>query len=155
MRQLILLIFVVVTCQCSFGQETKLNFVIKLNDKLLENGVSNTQLGIETDKDKYMFRVQYYTGDLILPADVMAILNRDSIKSMTLTFDISTFKGEKQDILNIKTNFSKYFITQPYVILNVFDLRDKKFKRQLGHVTKENFLCEYNFPGSGLYIRRK
>jgi hypothetical protein len=155
MRQLILLIFLTGTYYCSLGQDTKVNLVIKLNDKLLENGVSNTQLAIETDKDKYNVGVQYYTGDLILPADVMTILNRDSIKSMTLTFDISTFKGDKQDIMNIKTNFSKYLIIQPYIILNVFDLRDKKFKRQLGHVTKDNFLCEYNFPGSGLYIRRK
>jgi hypothetical protein len=155
MRQLILLIFLAATYYCSFGQDTKVNLVIKLNDKLLEDGVSNTQLAIETDKDKYNIGVQYYTGDLILAADVMRILNRDSIKSMTLTFDISTFKADKQDILNIKASFFKYFITQPYVILNVFDLRDKKFKRQLGHVTKEKFLCEYNFPGSGLYIRRK
>jgi hypothetical protein len=155
MRQLTLLIFFTGTCYCSFGQDTKVNLIIKLNDKLLEDGVSNTQLTIETDKDKYNVGVQYYTGDLILPIDVMTIINRDSIKSMTFTFDVSTFKGDKQDILNIKTNFSKYLITQPYVILNVFDLRDKKFKRQLGHLTKDNFLCEYNFPGSGLYIRRR
>jgi hypothetical protein len=155
MRQLILLIFLAGTHYCSFGQDTKVNLVIKLNDKLLENGVSNTQLAIETDKDIHNVGVQYYTGDLILPAEVMTILNRDSIKSMTLTFDILTFKGDRQDILNIKTNFSKYLITQPYIILNVFDLRDKKFKRQLGYVTKDNFLCEYNFPSSGLYIRRK
>ena len=155
MRKLLLLIFLAGTYYSSFGQDTKVNLVIKLNDKLLEDGVSNTQLAIETDTDKYYVGVQYYTGDLILSADVMTILNRDSIKSMTLTCDISTFKGDKQDILNIKTSFSKYLISQPYVILNVFDLRDKKFKRQLGHVTKDNFLCEYNFPGSGLYIRRK
>ena len=155
MRQLILLIFLTGTGYSSFGQDTKVNLVIKLNDKLLEDGVSSSRLAIVTDKEKHNLEVQYYTGDLILPADAMTILNRDSIKSMTLTFDISTFKGDKQDILNIKTTFSKYFITQPYVILNVFDLRDKKFKRQLGHLTKENFLCEYNFPGSGLYIRRK
>lgn len=143
------------TYYCSFGQDTKVNLIIKLNDKLLEDGVSNTHLAIEADKDRYDVEVQYYTGDLILPADVMMILNRDSIKSITFMFDISTFNRGKQNVLNIKTKFPKYLITQPYIILNVFDLRDKRNKKQLGHVTKENILCEYNFPGSGLYIRRK
>lgn len=64
MRQLIVLIFLAGTYYCSFGQDTKVNLVIKLNDKLLEEGVSNTHLAIETDKDKYNVGVQYYTGDL-------------------------------------------------------------------------------------------
>ncbi len=155
MKQLILLIFLTLVYCSLFGQDTKVNLVIKLNDKLLEDGISNVRLAIETSSDKYNSDVQYYPGDLVLPAEVMTILKRDSIKSLTLTFDISTFKGDKHDILNIKTGFSAYFITQRYVILNVFDLRKGKFKRQFGYLTKEDFLCEYDFPGSGKYIRKR
>lgn len=155
MKELILLILLSSTPCCLFGQDTKVNLVIKLNDKLLEDGILNTRLAIETSSDKYNIDVWYYTGDLVLPAEVMTILTRDSIKSLTLTFDISTFKGDKHDILNIKTEFSVHFITQRYVILNVFDLRKGKFKRQLGYLTDEDFLCEYDFPGSGRYVRKR
>jgi hypothetical protein len=70
-------------------------------------------------------------------------------------FDLNSFKRDKHEILNVKTNFSKFLIGQPSLILNVYDFRDKKYKRGLGYLTNENFLCEYEFPGSGQYIWKK
>jgi hypothetical protein len=136
-----------------FGQETKVNLVIQWNDKLVRQEISNARLYIETDKETYNLGVSYYTGDLILSTDITTILTRDSIKSMTLTFDLNSNKGDTNDNLIVKTAFSRFLMGQPYLILNVYDLRVKKYKRQFGHLTKDNFLCEFEFPNSGRFIK--
>jgi hypothetical protein len=129
--------------------------VIQLNEKLVYSEVSNVRLHVETDKDNYDFEGTYYAGDLILPTEVIDLLTTDSIKVSRLMFDVYSYKGDRMKILNVKTNFSKVLLDQPFVVLNVYDFRDKKYKRQLGHLTQDNYICEYIFPGSGLYLRRK
>jgi len=157
MRHSILICFLIQTLLTInlFGQETKVNLVIQWNDKLVRQEISNSRLYIETTKEIHNLDVSYNTGDLILPADVTTILNRDSIKSMTLTFDLNSFKRDKHEILNVKANFSKFLIGQPSLILNVYDFRDKKYKRGLGYLTTDNYICEYEFSGSGQYIWKK
>lgn len=152
MRLSILIYFLIQTLLTVslFGQETKVNLVIQWNDKLVRQEVTNLRLYIETNQETHNLDVGYNTGDLILPADATAILSRDSIKSMTLMFDLNSFKGNKHKILNVKTDFSKFLMGQPYLILNVYDFNDKKYKRKFKYLTKDNFLCEYEFPNGGL-----
>jgi hypothetical protein len=157
MKHSILIVFLIQTVFAIkvFGQEIKVNLVIQWNDKLVRQEISNVRLYIETTEKTHNLDAGYNTGDLLLPANVSKILTRDSIKSMTLMFDLNSFRRDKHEILNVKTSFSKFLMGQPYLILNVYDFSDKKYKRRFGYLTKDKFICEYEFPNSGRYIRQR
>jgi hypothetical protein len=138
-----------------FGQETKVNFIIQLNDQLVVGDIADLRMYIETNQHKFNIEVNYWPGDLILSEQATRILRQDSIKSATLMFDLYSYKGDKREVLNVKTSFSKFLMEQPYVILNVYDLRDKTYKRQLGHLTQDNYISEYIVQNGGRLARRR
>jgi len=117
--------------------------------------MSALQLIIETDKATHKLDLSYQTGDLVLSEEAARILRQDSIKSATLMFHLYSWKRGKDKGLDVKTNFSKFLMEQPYVILNVFDLRDKTYRRQLGYLTKDEYICEYIIPNGGRLGRRR
>jgi hypothetical protein len=158
MRYIIAAIFLgpVISAPDSFGQETKVNFIIQLNDQLVfSENMGSLQLLIETDEDKFNLDLTYWTGDLILSEEAVRILRQDRIKSATLMFHLYSWKKDKDIGLDVKTNFSKLLIEQPYVILNVFDLRDKVYRRQLGYLTKDDYICEYIIRNGGRLLRKR
>jgi hypothetical protein len=138
----------------SLGQEQKGNLIIQLDDKLVESGVA-ARIYIETDKETVNFSLEYYPGSLILPDQAFKMLKFDSIKSVALSLDLYSYEKGKQRLLNVKTNYSKFLMERPYLILNIYDLSIKKNKRELGHLTKNNYVCEYVFPNSGRLIRQR
>lgn len=139
----------------SFGQDVKVNLIIQLNDGIVDGNISNIRIAIETDKEKFNLELDYVPGDLILSEQVYKILKFDSVKSSTLMFDLHNYERDEPYSLNVKTPFYKFQMERPYAILNVYDLRDKKFKRQLGYLTKDEYICEYVIPNGGRLIRNR
>lgn len=126
-----------------------------LNDELVVDGIANSRIAIETEKGNYKLDFSYQAGDLILTREAFDVLKSDSIKSATLMFDVYFYRKKNYELLNIKTSFSKFLMQQPYVILNIYDLRDKKNKRQLGYLTKDDYICETVFPNGGRFLRHR
>ncbi len=150
MSKLIYLYVFLLISKISFSQ--KINLIIKINEKLLNEEVTN--IGIELESGK-KFVVNYYPGDLILGDEVWKIIQNENIDKFSLYFEYNTYKKGKQETANFNINLNKFLLKQPYIIVDIFDFRDKKYKHWYQWITKENYLVQLTYPGSGLYIRRR
>src|SRR5580765_4144079 len=103
MRRLITIIFLAQTLLTidSFGQETKVNFIIQLNDKLVIGDIAALYIYIETENEQFNLPLSYEPGDLILSEQAFNILKFESVKSATLMFDLYSHERDKQEILNV------------------------------------------------------
>ena len=150
-RKLLLLFFLCLT-KLSFSQ--KVNFIIQVNDQLLNNGeVTNLYIKFDSKKSEKYY-VNYFPGDLILDDKVLEKINSSKTK-FYLHFNYYTSKKEKLEIANFDIELDKNILNQPFLIANVFDFRNKKYKNWYSWLTKENYLVQLTYPGSGLYIRRE
>jgi hypothetical protein len=151
MKNLYLYIFLLATQFC-FSQN--INFIIQVNDRLLNQGeIANLYFVFGNEAKKYY--VNYYPGDLILDEKVLSAINSDTLNKFYLHFDYYTYKKDNQQIANFDIEFNKSLLQKPYLIANVFDFRDKKYKHWYQWITKEEYLVQLTFPNSGLYIRKK
>ncbi|UPQ79634.1 hypothetical protein M0M57_02060 [Flavobacterium azooxidireducens] len=152
-KSLLTIIFLIFTRLC-FSQN--INFIIQVNDKLLQYGeLANLYLIIENEKDTTKYFVNYYPGDLILSKDILAVIDSAKYDKIYLHFDYYTYRRGKQDVANFDIELSKNLFKKPYLIANVFDFRDKKYKRWYQYHTEEKYLVQMIYPNSGLYVRRK
>ncbi|RNI24963.1 hypothetical protein [Rufibacter latericius] len=136
------------------AQERRINLVILVNDKLAFEELKN--MYITTDSlEKERIYVNYVPGDLILTDSIYSLLTSDKIQHFKLHFSHFTYKGNKTESVPFYVGLSKQIFSLPYIVLNVYDFRDKKYKSWYQFHTKENFLVERIFPNSGLYIRKK
>jgi len=149
MKKYFLLILLCVA-KLSFSQN--INFIIQVNDQLLTNGeIQNLYIKFDAEKNEKYY-VNYFPGDLIIDEKVLAKINSTDSK-FYLHFDYTTYRKENQQIANFEIELNKNILNQPYVIANVFDFRNRKYKNWYQRLTKENYLVQLTFPGSGLYIR--
>lgn len=147
--RLILLVVISTITFFASGQDVRVNLIILCNEKLVAGELSNVRLGV-TVRDNVMYiPVDYVPGDMLLSKKSFDVLMSDSVTSIELSFDINTFVKQNHYILNFKTPFPKGLLSEPYLILNIFDFRDKRYKRQLGYLTHDDFISEFSFPGSG------
>ena len=138
-----------------FGQNIAVNMVILCNEKLINSQLSNVHFVVTTDQKDYNLPVDYLPGDLLLPKKIYDTILSDSVKSLRLFFDLNTFNGQNHYVLNIKTDFPKGLFDQPYLVLNVFDFKEKKYRRQFSYLTEDEFICEFSFPNSGTRLIRR
>jgi hypothetical protein len=132
------------------------NFIIQVNDRLLNFGeVSNLYIIIGEENSAKKYYVNYYPGDLILNEEIRSEINLNKQSKIYLHFDYYTYKNDKQDIANFDIELNYDLLQKPYLIANVFDFRDKKYRHWYQWLTKENYLVQLTYPNSGLYIRRK
>ena len=127
------------------------NMILEVNGKVLNGEISN--LYIKYGEEKYS--VNYYPGDLILGDIVWAKIQAETQKKFSLHFDYNTFRKDNHEIASFEVEIGKETLKQPYLIVNVYDFRDKQYKKWYQYLTKENYLVEINCPNCGLYIRRK
>ena len=148
-KKVILLVAVSMIGCFVFGQDIKVNLVVLCNEKLVNGEMSNLRVGLTVGDKLVYIPVDYVPGDMLLPKESFDALMSDSVTNIELSFDMNTFVGQKHHILNFKTPFPKGLFSQTYLILNIFDFRDKRYRRQLGYLTQDDFISEFSFPGSG------
>ncbi|WP_282118216.1 hypothetical protein [Maribacter aquivivus] len=135
-----------------FGQN--LNMVIEVNETLVTTEISGAYLNFEnTDGTKSRNLVGYHPGELILQTKDWEKINSDLTKKTTLTFDYNTFKGNGHQIGNYGIEMQKHHFDKRYLILRVYDFKERKFKKRYGCLTDEKFIAELNFPQGGILIR--
>ncbi|MCS4434269.1 hypothetical protein [Aquiflexum gelatinilyticum] len=128
--------------------------VIEVNERLVTTEISGAYLNFEnTDGIKSRNIVGYYPGELVLEPEDWEKINSDLTKKITLTFDYNTFKRNGHQIGNFGIEMPKFLFSQEYLILRVYDFRERKFKKRYGCLTKENYIAELDFPQGGILIR--
>jgi len=131
------------------------NFIVQVNDKLIITGLSNFQIAFDSVDSGNQFKVSYVPGDLSIDEDVWSKINLDSTSRLFLKFDYSTFTRGEQETAHFSVELTHLKFNQRYLILNIYDFRDKKYKLWYQWHTDKNFLAELSFPGSGVYIRKR
>jgi len=135
-----------------FGQN--LNMVIEVNERLVTTEIAGAYLNFEKeDGTKSRNLVGYHPGELVLQTDDWEKINSESTKKITLTFDYNTFKGNGHQIENFGIEMKKHHFDKRYLILRVYDFRERKFRKRYGCLTDEEFIAELNFPQGGILVR--
>ncbi len=155
MNRKILFTFFLVTTALSATLGQKVNLIIQVNEKLSVTGLYNFHIAFDSVDSRKQFTVNYVPGDLTIDEDVWSKINLDSTSRLFLKFDYSTFDRGNQEIANFFVELTQQQLKQRYLILNIYDFRDKKYKHWYQWHTHNKFLAELNFPGSGIYIRKR
>jgi hypothetical protein len=146
----ILLIFGI--AHSGFGQN--LNMVIEVNERLVVSEIAGAYLNFENvDGTKSRNLVGYHPGELILQKEDWEKINAESTKKISLTFDYYALKGRYHNSTNFLIEMQKYHFDKSYLILRVYDFRERKFKKRYGCLTTEKYIAELNFPQGGILIR--
>jgi hypothetical protein len=130
--------------------------IIQVNDKLVTFDISVMHLVFENNKKEIeSTQINYIPGKLIISDYAWGKINSDSTKKITLKFNYNTYKKNRQKIGNFQVDLTKTILEQPYVILNIYDFRNRKYKRWYQYLTEKDFLAELRYPNSGIYARQK
>ncbi len=144
------LLILLVILNISVSAQERINFIIEVNDELLESGVTNAQIQIGSKS----YFADYNPGELLLTDSLYSWIMSDSLE-FRIKFDFYDHSKRTTEVLNVSCPLSWFTLSQPYQILKVYNLTDNKYRRWYGHLTKEDFLCEVRFPNSGILIRNK
>ncbi len=138
--------------QIGFGQN--LNMVIEVNERLVTTEIAGAYLNFENeDGTKSRTLVGYHPGELILQKKDWEKIQSESTKKITLTFDYYALKGKWHNSVNFGIEMQKHHFEKSYLILRVYDFRERKFRKRYGCLTDKKFIAELNFPQGGILIR--
>jgi len=132
-----------------------INLVIQVNEKLAISEVSHSYLVVGQDSNSVKMPVNYVPGELTLTTEIWNAINSDKSKKISLYFDYTTYSKDKQNVANFYTDLTRQQLQQPYLILNIYDFRNRRYKHWYQWHTDKDFLAELTFPGSGMYVRQK
>ena len=148
-RILILLFFGLIND--GFGQN--LNMIIDVNDELLTNYIGDAYLNFENENGtKEKILIGYHPGELILNENAWNKIKSDETTEITFSFTYSTWKRQKQESVNFKMNMKKYHFEKQYLILHIYDFRERKYRRKYGCLTDQDYIYDFNFPQGGILI---
>ncbi|REC45560.1 MULTISPECIES: hypothetical protein [unclassified Chryseobacterium] len=147
----IFLIIVIFSFLNTYAQN--FNVILQVNDVNIDGEITAMSLSNNNSRDEERIRVNYYPGDLIIP-DYEKLsfekLNNDFI----LTFNYNTYKRNSQQIATFNIKLSKELLKQPYLIINIYDFRVKKYKRWFQHCAKgSDYFPQISFQNSGFCPR--
>lgn len=135
-----------------FGQN--LNMVIEVNERLVVGEIAGAYLNFENvDGTKSRNLVGYHPGELRLQKEDWEKIKAESTKKITLTFDYYALKGKYHHSVNFGIEMQKHHFEKSYLILRVYDFRERKFRKRYGCLTDEKYIAELNFPQGGILIR--
>ena len=134
-----------------FGQN--LNMVIDVNGRLVVSEIAGAYLNFEyNDGTKDRILVGYHPGELILKNDSWEKINSDKTKNIVLSFDYYTWKKDNQVIANFEVEMEKSHFQKSYLILHVYDFRERKYRKKYGCLTDAEYITELNFPQGGILV---
>lgn len=135
------------------------NLILQVNGKIIASDFANIYIKFDIDGNSKNISVNYLPGDLELPEEAWKIINSKPDKKFFLHLDYYTYKNGTQKITNFDIELSKYLIEQKYLIADIYDFRDRSYKRKFQHYTDKHFLVQFYYrPANGvhgIYIPRK
>lgn len=151
MKFKVLILLIIGIIHSGFGQN--LNMVIDVNDKLVTSEISGAYLNFENkDGTKEKILIGYHPGELLLEQNSWNKINSEQTKKITLSFTYYTWKRKKQKSATFKIEMEKYLFDKRYLILHVYDFRDRKYRKKYGCLTDENYIHDFNYPQGGILI---
>jgi len=148
-------LFILITSLTGQANGQNVNLIIQVNDRLILGGLTQIALVVGNDKNAKRTLVNYVPGNLTLTKEIWDEINSDTSKNIFLYFDYNTYTKGKQKVGNFYAEITRRQLNQPYLILDIYDLRDKKYKHWYQYHTNKDFLAHLTFPGSGLLIRQQ
>ena len=134
-----------------FGQN--LNMVIDVNDRLVVSEIAGAYLNFEyNDGTKDRILIGYHPGELILKNDSWNKIKSYKTKKIILSFDYYTWKRGNQEIANFEVEMEKFHFEKRYLILHVYDFRERKYRKKYGCLTDEDYITDFNYPQGGILI---
>lgn len=131
-----------------------LNLVIEVNERLVVGEIGGMYLNFEnTDGTKSRNQVGFLPGELRLEKEDWEKIRAESTQKITLTFDYYSLKGKYHNSVNFEMEMEKYHFDKNYLILRVYDFRERKFRRLYQCLTNKKYIAELNFAQSGILIR--
>ncbi|GAB5476197.1 MAG: hypothetical protein Mars2KO_42960 [Maribacter sp.] len=151
MKFKLLLILLIGVFGTVFGQN--LNMVIDVNDRLVITEIASAYLNFEyEDGTKSRIAIGYHPGELVLDNDSWEKIKSDKTKKINLTFDYYTSKRGNQEVANFEVEMKKYHFEKRYLILHVYDFRERKYRKKYGCLTDANYITDFNYPQGGILI---
>ncbi len=126
-----------------FGQNY--NVIIQVNDEILLGGIGDLSISNNDKKDEIRISPQYYVGDLIIPE-----YRKDDFDNLNerflLSFDYYTYKNNKQEIKRFNIELTRNLLEKPYLIINIYDFRNRKYKKWFQYITDKGLSCSVYMP---------
>jgi len=137
------------------GKCQNFNVIIEVNDKLITyGGFYDFRFEIKQGDSLLTVPATYVPGNLSIPIDIWKSIDSALGKKVSLRFNYSTYSKGDQDIANFDIDLTFGLLKQPYLIINIFDFRDKKYKHWYQWHTDKSFIAQLDYPGSGILIRK-
>ena len=151
MKFKILILLIIGIINNGFGQN--LNMIIDVNDELVTSEISGAYLNFESkDGTKAQILIEYQPGELILEQNSWNKINSEQTEKITLSFTYYTWKRKKHKTATFEIKMEKYLFDKRYLILHVYDFRERKYRKKYGCLTDENYIFDFNYPQGGILI---
>jgi hypothetical protein len=127
--------------------------IIDVNDELVTSEISGVYLNFENKNGtSEKILIGYHPGELLLEQNSWNTINSEQTQKITLSFTYYTWKRKKEKIATFEIEMEKYLFNKRYLILHVYDFRDRKYRRKYGCLTEENYIFDFNYPQGGILI---
>ena len=153
MLKFIYITLLTIISKLTLGQDV--NLIIQVNERLEQGSFSNMYVTLDTIINHTKYQVDYVPGNLKLPTDLLKVLERDSTKTIMLHFTYNTYKKNNHQTAHFFAPLTQDQMKQPYLILKIYDFRDKKFRAWYQRDRKQEFVSELVYPNSGILIRNR
>ncbi|MDC7998420.1 hypothetical protein POW22_10345 [Gilvibacter sediminis] len=130
--------------------------IIQVNGELCVSGVTNSRIAIEfLDGTKDEIAVHYVPGNLIVTVNQLEKIQADSVSRISFLFEKPYEKGKFIEYSFFEIEMKKYHFKKDYLILHIYDFKDRRYRRKYGCLTEDEFIYEFEFRGSGTLISCK
>ncbi|WP_422859482.1 hypothetical protein ACOKFD_00640 [Flagellimonas sp. S174] len=129
------------------------NVIIQINNELLTSGM--LQPKVKPVNSSFSYYAEYDSGILTISDKAWEEIEKDSIGKFSLGFQYRTCEKDKSNIAFFEIELSRQLLNQPYLIINIYDFRNRKYRRWYGPHTEKNYLVEFKYPGSPVFVRYK
>lgn len=131
------------------------NIILQVNDVNIDGEITGMYLSNGNERNEDRIQVNYYPGDLIIP-DYEKLYFEKLNENFILTFKYNTYKKNSQQITTFNINLSKKNLKEPYLIINIYDFRVRRYKKWFQHCSKNSeYFVQKTFPNSGFCLRMR
>lgn len=154
MKNIIILFMIVFSFQNSLSQETKeFDFIVSIDEEIVKTLYKSTLVVKNGNNIVSTFSLSYHPGNISLNAKDFDDLFFSQDNKVYLKFDYYEYINGNQEIYNYEIEVGKNWFEQQYVILKIYNLDKKKYKKWFKPLSKDqNYTFELD-TSSGQMMR--
>lgn len=145
---------IVFSFQNSLSQETKeFDFIVSIDEEIVKTLYKPTLVEKNGSNIVRTVSVSYHPGNISLNANDFDNLFSGQDNKVYLKFDYNEYINGNQEIYNYEIEVGKNWFEQKYVILRIYNLDKKKYRKRLEPLSKDqNYTFELD-TSSGQMMR--